>query len=136
MSKYNSLKHAKFRIMYHLIFSCKYRRKALASKKISGVVKQSMLEASGKNKDFSVYRIETDKDHIHVLVHATPNIAPYKIVHCLKQRSTFEVWNRFPLYMKQFYWSGKHKLWTRGYFCSSIGDVSEKTLIPYIENQG
>ena len=39
-------------------------------------------------------------------------------------------------YLSKFYWSGKHYLWTRGYFVTTIGDVSEKTLQAYIENQG
>ena len=30
----------------------------------------------------------------------------------------------------------EHHLWTRGYFCSIIGDVSEQTLKHYIEHQG
>ena len=38
-------------------------------------------------------------------------------------------------YLKQFYWK-KQVLWTGGYFCSTIGEVSEKTLIHYIETQG
>lgn len=32
--------------------------------------------------------------------------------------------------------TSKHNLWTRGYFCTSIGCVSETTLKHYIENQG
>jgi len=39
-------------------------------------------------------------------------------------------------YLKKYYWKGKHILWTHGYFCSTIGDVSEQTLKKYIENQG
>lgn len=135
MSEYDSLKHSKYKIRYHLIFSCKYRRKVFLSKKISSVIKQSMMSVSSKTKEFSIEKIETDKDHIHILVHATPNIAPYMIVRKLKQYSTFEVWSRFPSYMTSFYWSGKHKLWTRGYFCSTIGGVPEKTLKHYIETQ-
>lgn len=30
----------------------------------------------------------------------------------------------------------KHHLWTRGYFCSTIGEVSEAKIKEYIENQG
>jgi hypothetical protein len=30
----------------------------------------------------------------------------------------------------------QYELWTRGYFCSTIGEVSQKTLEHYIENRG
>ena len=44
--------------------------------------------------------------------------------------------NKHNKYLKQFYWSGKHHLWTRGYFCSTIGEVSESKIKEYIKNQG
>ena len=30
--------------------------------------------------------------------------------------------------MIQYFWNGEHHLWTRGYFCSTIGEVSEKKI--------
>ena len=39
-------------------------------------------------------------------------------------------------WLKQFYWKKKRLLWTHGYFVSTIGKVSEKTVFNYIENQG
>lgn len=30
----------------------------------------------------------------------------------------------------------KYRNWTNGYFCSTIGEVSSKTLEKYIQNQG
>ena len=38
--------------------------------------------------------------------------------------------------MRHYYWLGKHIIWTHGYFCSTIGEVSEENLKHYIENQG
>lgn len=35
--------------------------------------------------------------------------------------------------MKNFFWNGEHHLWTRGYFCSTIGEVSEQKIKAYIE---
>lgn len=46
------------------------------------------------------------------------------------------MWKLHSEYLKQFYWSPKHMLWTHGYFCSSIGEVSSETIKHYIENQG
>ena len=35
----------------------------------------------------------------------------------------------------QFYWKARH-LWTRGYFCSTVGNVSADTVHKYLERQG
>ena len=132
MSKYDSLKHSKYKIRYHIILSTKYRRKLLTP------IKDDILSymKTAEHKDFTIMTQEIDKDHIHLLIYATPNIAPFEIVHRLKQQSTYLVWKNYHDYMSKWYWSGKHYLWTRGYFCSTIGDVSEQTIKHYIENQG
>jgi len=132
MSKYDSLKHAKYKIRYHIILSTKYRRRILTP------IKDDILSymKTAECKDFQIETQEIDVDHIHLLVRATTNIAPYQIVHRLKQQSTYLTWKNHHNYMSYWFWSSKHYLWTRGYFCSTIGDVSEKTLRQYIENQG
>ena len=74
---------------------------------------------------------EVDKnmcDHIHFLIRATPTCRIVDIVHKLKQVSTYDMWQKHYKYLSKWYWNGKHYLWTRGYFCSTIGEVSEKTL--------
>lgn len=82
--------------------------------------------------------MELDKDHIHLLVKIPPVYSIEQTVRRLKQISTNYVYNDFNTYMhlKKFYWKNKKVLWTHGYFCSTIGEVSEKHLTEYIENQG
>lgn len=132
MSKYDSLKHKKFKILYHIILSTKYRRKLL------NPIRDEILSYMklAENRQFKIETQEIDKDHIHLLIKADPTIAPYEIVHRLKQFSTYHIWKNNHSYMAHWYWSGKHYLWTRGYFVSTIGNVSEKILSQYIENQG
>lgn len=82
--------------------------------------------------------VETDskKDHhVHLLVKAKPTAAPNKIVARLKQFSTVDMWKQEEAYMRKFFWK-EHNLWTRGYFCSTIGEVSEEKIRDYIEKQG
>ena len=102
-------------------------------------IKQSMkkTEAIQDKWSIEVTEIDIDKpDHIHFLIRATPSCKVSDIVHELKQVSTYDMWKEHYQYLIKFYWSGKHYLWTRGYFCSSIGEVCENTLQKYIENQG
>lgn len=69
--------------------------------------------------------METDCDHIHLLLscYATEKVSD--IIHCLKQETTWEFWH----------WK-KHVFWSEGYFACSVGEVSQATIERYIENQG
>lgn len=133
MSEYKTLGHGKFKIKYHLIFSTKYRRRCL--EEIHDSLLVSLKRAEKLQDDWSIDLVETDKDHIHLLVSSTPGVSPYEIIHKLKQVSTFDMWKSHYEYLRKFYWK-QHHLWTRGYFCASVGMVSEETIRRYIENQG
>ena len=79
--------------------------------------------------------METDKDHIHILVTFPPSYSIEQTVRRIKQVSTNYIYERYEEYLKQYYWKKKRVLWTHEYFCSTIGEVSESTLKKYIENQ-
>lgn len=134
--KFESYGHEKFRIRYHLIFSTKYRLKLLNL--IAKDLKVSMKRAESFQNKWAIELMEIDPskpDHIHFLIRATPNCRVSDIIHLLKQTSTYDMWKQHYSYMRRWYWR-QHKLWTRGYFCSTIGDVSEKRISDYIKNQG
>lgn len=134
---YEHFNHEKYKIKYHIIFSTKYRKKCL--KDISEDIKSYMKIAESKQNKWKIETMEIDltkADHIHLMINATPTCQISDIIHKLKQISTFYAWKNHNNYLTNFYWSGKHNLWTRGYFCTSIGCVSETTLKHYIENQG
>lgn len=132
-SRYKTYGHAKTKLLYHIIFSTKFRRKCLNG------IHNSVLEAfqyADKKSNFSILTMELDKDHIHLLIECKPRYSIEQVVSRLKQLSTLYLWKKHFEYLKKFYWKQKNILWTRGYFCSTIGDVSEETLRKYIENQG
>lgn len=136
-NQYENCSHQKFKMRYHIIFSTKYRKKLLGP--LIEDIKAYMKRAQSMQDKWSIEVMEIDPlkpDHIHFLIRATPVCQISKIVHKLKQVSTYDVWQNHHSYMSRWYWSGKHHLWTRGYFCTTIGEVSEKTLKNYIENQG
>lgn len=112
--------HAKTNLKYHIIFSTKYRRKCLTS--IHDDVIDAFKYVQAKS-DFDILKMKLDKDHIHFLLEFKPSMSTnylYKIQNA---------------YLRNFYWN-KNELWTHGYFVSTIGEVSYKTLEHYIENQG
>ena len=127
-----SKNHSKFILTYHIIFVCKYRKKLLI--KYGEDVKQIMYDIS-KRYDFDIKEMEVDKDHIHMMISSVPKISPLQIVRVLKQQSTIQMWRRYASELKKQYWK-ENTFWTDGYFCSTIGEVSSKTLKHYIQNQG
>ena len=76
-----------------------------------------------------------DKDHVHLFVKSVPSFSVLEIVRRLKQVSTRRLWSVMPDHLRKYYWKGK-PLWTRGYYCSTVGEVNEESAIRYILNQG
>lgn len=133
MKRYKRYNHAKTLLRYHLIFSTKYRKKCLEP------IRENVLETftlAEKGQKFKILLAELDKDHVHFLLEISPDTSISEVVKRLKQFSTYYIWKTQREHMKKFYWSKKHHLWTRGYFASTIGEVSEEKVLNYIKNQG
>ena len=130
--EYDSKNHSKFLLMYHFIFVCKYRRKILEP--ISDELKQIIYEIS-RESDFEIIEMETDKDHIHLLIKSEPKFSALAIVRRLKQETTIRLWKSQKEYLSKRYWK-EHTLWSDGYFVCSIGNVSKETAAEYIRSQG
>jgi putative transposase len=73
--------------------------------------------------------MEIMPDHVHLLVDAPPNLAPDQIMFRLKGFTSFQLRSEYP-YLKKI-----PSLWTRSYFCGTVGKASEETVRKYIENQ-
>ena len=131
--EYISKNHSKFLLKYHIIFVCKYRRKLLFGN-LASCLKNVLINIANTS-DFRIEVIETDKDHVHLLVSAAPKVSPLQVVRRLKQESTARLWKLYPNELRRSFYR-EHTLWTDGYFVSSIGNVSQETVRKYIENQG
>ena len=132
MKKYKIYNHATTKIMYHLIFSTKYRRNLLNP--IKNEVFNAMKLAEMQNNNFSIEIMEIDKCHMHFMLSIKPSETISNVVKCLKQVSTYYIWKNNHEYMSKFYYK-QHHLWTRGYFVSTIGDCGYDKLYEYIKNQ-
>lgn len=131
--KYKICGHAKTSLRYHIIFSTKFRKRCLTD------IRESVLESfilAEENSHFKILYMEIDKDHIHFLITFKPFLSISQVVRRLKQFSTKRLWETESEHLKKFFWKDKKILWTHGYFCSTIGEVSEETLRKYIKNQG
>ena len=133
LKEYISKNHSKFLIKYHIILVCKYRKQLLV-----GAVEYDMkkiMRHISEMSDFDIEVMETDKDHLHMMVRSDPKLSPLQIVRRLKQMSTSAVWKKYRDFLRHNFYK-EHTFWTDGYFVSSIGNVSQETIKKYIENQG
>ena len=90
LKEYISKNHSKFLIKYHIILVCKYRKQLLV-----GAVEYDMkkiMRHISEMSDFDIEVMETDKDHLHMMVRSEPKLSPLQIVRRLKQMSTSAVW--------------------------------------------
>ena len=122
MDGYSRGGHSKYNMKVHIIFVTKYRKKIFKSDKRADDVKQFLYDAARKCK-YDIIQMETDKDHVHILLEYSPKVSVSDIVKQLKQYSTYQMW--------------KHQiLWSDGYFACSIGQVSQEIIEMYVQNQG
>ena len=133
IDKYQHRRHNKNLLMVHLIFATKYR-KLLFIGVFRSHVKQYIYDTC-ERYHWYVKRMETDKDHIHILLQYNPTDSITKIVSTLKQHSTYQAWKYYEPMLIKHYWK-ERTLWSDGYFAASIGQVSQATIEHYIENQG
>jgi putative transposase len=117
-----------YNIGYHLIWCPKYRRKILIGK-IELRLKE-LLFKKAKEIDVCIENIEIMPDHVHLFVKCKPNLAPQFIVAQLKGFTSHEMREEFPSLKSRL-----PTLWTRSYYCESVGHISEKIVKKYIEEQ-
>ncbi|MBU3128731.1 IS200/IS605 family transposase [Clostridium tagluense] len=130
MGEYNKGSHTIYDIKYHIIWVTKYRYKVL-NKNIA-VRLRELIRQGCEARGITIVQGSIGKDHVHLLIASSPSIAPSKLVQYLKGRSSRLIQDEFPE-LKKKYW-GQH-LWARGYFCSTVGNVTEETIRKYIESQ-
>ena len=126
--------HSKFLLQFHLIFVCKYRKKLLVNQNISDDVKAFSKEICERH-NVNIRYMETDEDHIHYMIETQPNINLSILVKMMKSYVTFHIWKKYQTFLSKCFWK-ERTFFSDGYFIASIGNVSEKTLKEYIENQG
>ena len=130
---YFSQNRHKFYLKCHTIFVCKYR-KQLINENVRVFILSTFKQIEEKS-DFEIEIMETDKDHIHYMIETRPNINLSNFVRAMKGYITYHIWEKYSAYLCKCFWKEK-TFFTDGYFICSVGNVSEKTLKEYIENQG
>ncbi|SFL30414.1 putative transposase [Lachnospiraceae bacterium KH1T2] len=92
-----------------------------------------ILQKICNDYNYRIKALEVMPDHIHIFIDVPQTVAPCDVVRTLKSISAVELFRTFPQ-LKQFY-ARCGFLWSKGYFVSTVGHISEATVIRYIEEQ-
>jgi len=128
--KYKTGSSTKYRILVHLVWCPKYRRRVLIGKIVIRL-KELFKEACEIN-DWSLEELGIEIDHVHMLIQISPKDAIAKVVQTLKGGSSRIIRLEFPK-LKEFFWGDS--LWEDGYFAESVGLKNEKVIREYIKTQ-
>ena len=129
--QYHRSPHCKYLIQYHIIWCPKFRFSVLKGD-VEDRLKQ-ILQKICDDYGYKIKALEVMPDHIHIFVDVPQMVAPCDVVRILKSVSAIEMFKSFPE-LKQFY-ARCGVLWSRGYFISTVGHISEATVLKYIEEQ-
>ena len=128
---YHRASHCKYLVQYHIIWCPKFRYPILKDG-VDETLKKILSEVCDAY-GYIIKALEVMPDHIHIFIDVPQTVAPCDVVRTLKSISAVELFRAFPK-LKQFY-AKCGVLWSRGYFVSTVGHISEATVIKYIEEQ-
>jgi putative transposase len=124
------LNHSVYQLEYHVVWGTKYRMKLLQP-----YVKEKLLSSFQKTEflypTLHIVKVNTAKDHVHLLVEIAPSVSIAAMVQKLKAHSSMELKRSFKFIREADDGSG---IWSIGYFASSVG-LNEKMIEGYISNQ-
>lgn len=94
-------------------------------------VKEIILELASA-LDCEIVAVETDVDHVHVLVRLKPTHQISKIAHRFKGVTARRMFQEFPR-IKNRLWGGH--LWSPSYYVATVGGAPLSTVKAYVESQ-
>ena len=86
MSNYWKGAHTKHKVMYHIVWIPKYRKRVLKGK-IAVRIHELIQECVNVNR-WRIDKINIQPDHVHILIQLKPDISVNKAVQLLKVKSS------------------------------------------------
>ncbi|MGG3886351.1 IS200/IS605 family transposase [Brevibacillus panacihumi] len=115
-----------YSIQYHIVWCVKYRLGDI-DKKLMGILNQIATD-----NGFTISEMESDCDHVHLLIDCNPQHSIPNIIKALKGVSARLLFKEFPQLKKKL-WGGD--LWNPSYFVATVSEHTEAQIRQYIQNQ-
>ena len=122
--------HTQYDIQIHVVWITKYRKRIL-TEKIAKRLKVLLLQGCSA-QNITIIKGKIMSDHVHMLLSIPATLSAAKVMQYLKGRTSKKLQEEFVELKRQFW--GQH-LWATGYFCRSVGTVTNEIIKEYIEHQ-
>ncbi|MBA2878580.1 putative transposase [Anoxybacillus kamchatkensis] len=119
-----------YSIQYHMVWCVKYRHKVLIGD-IDTRLKE-ILHQIAEEHGFTILQVESDGDHVHLLIDCTPQHSIPNIIKALKGVSARLLFKEFPQLKEKL---GGGNLWNPSYFVATVSEHTEAQIRQYIQNQ-
>ena len=124
-----SLSHVRWKCQYHIVFIPKYRKKVLYGQLRKDV--REIIATLCKYKEVEIIDGAVYSDHVHLSVAIPPKDSISKFMGYLKGKSTLMLYDRPPELQSKW----DKAFWARGYYVSTIGNITEDAIKKYIREQ-
>lgn len=123
-------RHSVTKLVVHLVFTTKYRRKLFDGYMIEQL--KEAFESSCEKLECDLLEMDGEKDHVHLLIAYPPKLAISVMVNNLKSTSS----RRLRILNTHLATQSKSgRLWSRSYFACSAGGATIETLKEYVNSQ-
>jgi len=130
-NEYRRGRHSITRLVAHLVFTTKYRRKVFDGHMIDQL--QEALDSACDKLDCQILEFDGEEDHVHLLVEYPPKLSISVLVNNLKSTSSRRI-RHLNTHIPRLSKNGA--LWSRAYFaCSAGGATIEEMLKAYVRGQ-
>lgn len=120
-----------YSLQYHIVWCVKYRRKVIAP-----FIEESLLAIIRKianDNNFEILEVNTNEDHIHLLINCCPQHYIPNIIKALKGVSARLLMKQYGDFLRQQLWGGH--LWNPSYFVATVSENTEEQIREYIKRQ-
>ncbi|HBQ13224.1 MAG TPA: IS200/IS605 family transposase [Myxococcales bacterium] len=130
MGRYRRGGHTVYELHCHFVFTTKHSEPVLRGD--VGVRLRELVREVCRARDIRVLKGRVKPEHVHLFASLPPHLAPAEAMRAIKRKSARKLLREFPRLKKQL--RGEDP-WSRGYFVSTRGDVTDEVVAQYVMNQ-
>ncbi len=119
-----------YAIQYHIVWCVKYRHKIIRDDVEASLIR--IIKSIAEENKFTIEEINTDLDHIHLLISCTPQHYIPNMMKALKGVSARLLFKE-QASLKKSLWGGH--LWSPSYFVATVSENTEEQIREYIKRQ-
>ncbi|MGL4473385.1 MAG: IS200/IS605 family transposase [Shewanella sp.] len=130
LQDYLRKRHSVSKLVVHLVFTTKYRRKLFTGVMIEQL--REAFESACVKLECELIEMDGEQDHVHLLISYPPKLSISVMVNNLKAVSSRMLRLQNTHLTRQ---SKSSALWSRSYFVCTAGGATIETLKAYVESQ-